>query len=102
MAFRGRRYQPEFVEAESQALKQTVEALAVRLRQQAEMLDGLSRRKRSGLFAPRIALVITILLGGSIAVFRGSGHVASFGSLQRQMVGFCRGGFDVFVRPHVR
>jgi hypothetical protein len=70
-------------EAESQALKQTVEALSVRLQQQAEMLDGLSRRKRSG---PRIGLVIAILLGGSIAAFRGSGQVASFGSLQGQMV----------------
>jgi hypothetical protein len=47
------------------------------------MLDGLSHRKRSG---PRIGLVIAILLGGSIAVFRGSGQVASFGSLQGQMV----------------
>ena len=73
-------------EAESQALKQTVEALSGRLQQQAEMLDGLSRRKRSVLTAPRIALVIAILLGGSIAVFLGSGNVASFGSLQRQIV----------------
>ena len=73
-------------EAESQALKQTVEALSVRLQQQAEVLDGLSRRKRSGLNAPRIALVIAILLAGSIEVFRWSGDVASFGSLQRQMV----------------
>lgn len=71
-------------EAETQALKQTIEALSVQLQRQAETLDRLSARRRSRLSAHRIGLAIAILLGGSIAVW--SGHVASFGPLQRRLV----------------
>jgi len=72
-------------EAETQALKQTVETLSFQVQQQAEMLRRLSVRKRWR----RIALcsgLVAILLGGSIAGFLWSGHAAGFGPLPRRIV----------------